>query len=130
MVLLQKFRLAFIILLADIVTSQDEPNTLLQQRDPVPQGYDAKPWYPAPKGGWVSSWTNSYSKAQAVVANMTLAEKVNLTSGTGYFMVSFALVLQNRTEVLTFHRALASDKQEAPYGSAFLDSVSKILLSA
>jgi beta-glucosidase len=52
----------------------------------VPAGFVAKPYYPTPPGGWVSSWTDSYAKARAVVANMTLAEKVNLTSGTGYFM--------------------------------------------
>jgi beta-glucosidase len=55
-------------------------------RNAVPAGYVAAPYYPAPPGGWVSNWTASYSKAQAVVSNMTLAEKVNLTTGTGYFM--------------------------------------------
>lgn len=60
----------------------------LEQRDSVPAGYDAKPYYPAPKGGWDSSWAASYEKARAVVSNMTLAEKVNVTSGVGYLMVS------------------------------------------
>ena len=59
----------------------------LSAQDSVPAGYLAAPYYPTPKGGWVASWTNSYAKAQAVVKNMTLAEKVNLTTGTGYFMV-------------------------------------------
>ncbi|OJJ86130.1 beta-glucosidase [Aspergillus glaucus CBS 516.65] len=49
-------------------------------------GYAAIPYYPAPKGGWVSSWSDAYEKAQQVVSNMTLAEKVNLTTGTGIFM--------------------------------------------
>lgn len=44
------------------------------------------PYYPAPPGGWVSSWVAAYAKAQVVVANMTLAEKVNLTTGTGELM--------------------------------------------
>ncbi|GAB1202925.1 hypothetical protein APSETT445_001549 [Aspergillus pseudonomiae] len=44
------------------------------------------PYYPAPNGGWVSEWASAYEKAHRVVSNMTLAEKVNLTSGTGIFM--------------------------------------------
>lgn len=55
-------------------------------RNAVPAGYVAAPYYPTPPGGWVSSWTESYAKAQKVVQNMTLVEKVNLTSGTGYLM--------------------------------------------
>jgi len=55
-------------------------------RDEVPAGYVAAPYYPTPPGGWAQSWTASYAKAQAVVANMTLAEKVNLTTGTGLLM--------------------------------------------
>ena len=58
----------------------------LAARNAVPAGYVAAPYYPAPPGGWVSNWTASYAKAQQVVANMTLAEKVNLTTGTGYLM--------------------------------------------
>jgi len=48
--------------------------------------YTSIPYYPAPEGGWVSTWSNAYEKAQQVVSNMTLAEKVNLTTGTGIFM--------------------------------------------
>jgi beta-glucosidase len=55
-------------------------------RDNVPAEYTAAPYYPTPPGGWVSNWTAAYAKAQVVVANMTLAEKVNLTTGTGYVM--------------------------------------------
>ncbi|KAL4966347.1 beta-glucosidase [Aspergillus stella-maris] len=44
------------------------------------------PYYPAPNGGWVSNWAEAYQKAQNVVRNLTLAEKVNLTTGTGIFM--------------------------------------------
>ena len=59
------------------------------KRDSVPSEYVAAPYYPTPKGGWVSNWTAAYAKAEAVVSSMTLAEKVNLTSGTGLLMVSF-----------------------------------------
>ncbi|KAH8815723.1 glycoside hydrolase superfamily [Xylogone sp. PMI_703] len=58
----------------------------LKSRDDVPAGYVAPPYYPTPKGGWVSGWSEAYAKAQMVVANMTLAEKVNLTTGTGLLM--------------------------------------------
>jgi beta-glucosidase len=34
----------------------------------------------------VSEWSESYSKASLLVANMTLVEKTNITSGTGIFM--------------------------------------------
>ncbi|RDW93778.1 beta-glucosidase [Aspergillus mulundensis] len=44
------------------------------------------PYYPAPNGGWVSTWAEAYEKAHSVVSNLTLAEKVNLTTGTGIFM--------------------------------------------
>ncbi|KAL9088309.1 MAG: hypothetical protein Q9165_006234 [Trypethelium subeluteriae] len=66
----------------DTITKRAVVNT----RDAVPAEYVAKPYYPTPNGGWISDWQTSYAKASAVVRNMTLAEKVNLTSGTGYFM--------------------------------------------
>ncbi|RDL40699.1 Beta-glucosidase [Venustampulla echinocandica] len=74
---------------ADVIRAnllQSSENAMLEKRNPVPAGYDAPPYYPAPKGGWVADWSAAYSKAQKVVANMTLAEKVNLTTGTGFLM--------------------------------------------
>lgn len=56
----------------------------LEARDAVPSGYVAAPYYPTPQGGWAADWTASYAKAASLVQNMTLAEKVNLTAGTGY----------------------------------------------
>lgn len=44
------------------------------------------PWYPTPLGGTVNSWASSYAKAASLVAAMTLAEKVNITTGTGWSM--------------------------------------------
>lgn len=44
------------------------------------------PWYPSPKGGTISKWATSYEKAQTLVAQMTLIEKVNITTGTGWQM--------------------------------------------
>ncbi|KAK4149789.1 glycoside hydrolase superfamily [Chaetomidium leptoderma] len=44
------------------------------------------PWYPSPKGGIAKSWAASYEKAAKMVSKMTLAEKVNVTTGTGWEM--------------------------------------------
>ncbi|KAK5076641.1 hypothetical protein LTR51_002324 [Lithohypha guttulata] len=44
------------------------------------------PWYPSPNGGTVSTWADSYAKAQKLVEQMTLVEKVNVTTGTGWAM--------------------------------------------
>ena len=44
------------------------------------------PWYPSPKGGIAGSWATSYEKAAKMVGRMTLAEKVNVTTGTGWQM--------------------------------------------
>lgn len=49
-------------------------------------GYDSPAYYPAPYGGWVDEWRDSYSKAKQLVDSMTLAEKTNITAGTGIFM--------------------------------------------
>jgi len=42
------------------------------------------PWYPTPLGGTLSSWQVSYDKARKLVERMTLTEKVNITTGTGW----------------------------------------------
>lgn len=44
------------------------------------------PWYPTPRGGTLSSWQESYDKARALVDRMSLVEKVNITTGTGWAM--------------------------------------------
>jgi beta-glucosidase len=48
--------------------------------------YHAAPYYPAPYGGWVNDWKKSYEKAKKLVDSMTLAEKTNITAGTGLYM--------------------------------------------
>ncbi|KAB5545691.1 hypothetical protein GE09DRAFT_216114 [Coniochaeta sp. 2T2.1] len=60
--------------------------SVLRERDAVPAGYVAKPYYPAPHGGWTSDWSESYAKAKALVEKMTLAEKTNITAGVGIYM--------------------------------------------
>jgi len=44
------------------------------------------PWYPSPRGGTARTWAESYKKAASMVRRMTLAEKVNVTTGTGWQM--------------------------------------------
>ncbi|WQF79559.1 Putative glycoside hydrolase, family 3, glycoside hydrolase family 3 domain, immunoglobulin [Colletotrichum destructivum] len=58
----------------------------INARSDVPPGFVAAPYYPAPYGGWASDWSDSYRRAKEVVDRMTLAEKTNITSGTGIFM--------------------------------------------
>lgn len=58
----------------------------VQRRDSVPAEYVAAPYYPSPLGGWTSDWTSAYDKAETLVSSMTLAEKTNITAGTGFFM--------------------------------------------
>lgn len=52
----------------------------------LPAGYSAASYYPAPYTGWVADWSASVQKAKALVDTMTLAEKANITAGTGIFM--------------------------------------------
>jgi beta-glucosidase len=61
----------------------------VHRRDSVPAGYVAAPYYPSPLGGWTSDWTSAYEKAESLVSSMTLAEKTNITAGTGFFMGRF-----------------------------------------
>lgn len=51
-----------------------------------PADGQSPPWYPTPQGGTLSQWSESYKKAEALVKQMTLPEKVNITTGTGWEM--------------------------------------------
>ncbi|KAL9624976.1 MAG: hypothetical protein Q9160_000705 [Pyrenula sp. 1 TL-2023] len=65
---------------------QEADNQYLSIRQQPPDTYVAAPYYPTPPGGWVPEWADAYSRAHEIVSNMTLAEKVNLTTGTGLYM--------------------------------------------
>ncbi|KAF2116750.1 glycosyl hydrolase family 3 N terminal domain-containing protein [Lophiotrema nucula] len=52
----------------------------------APQDGQSPPWYPSPKGGTDPAWAESYKKAAELVKQMTLVEKVNITTGTGWSM--------------------------------------------
>ena len=53
-----------------------------QSEDP----FHSPPYYPSPKGGWAPTWAASYKKAHQLVEQMTLAEKVNVTTAVGWMM--------------------------------------------
>ncbi|KAI0015094.1 glycoside hydrolase family 3 protein [Xylariomycetidae sp. FL0641] len=77
------------------------------------------PWYPTPKGGTTKGWADSYRKASEMVAKMTLPEKVNVTTGTGWRM---GLAVGNTgpaTEVGFPSLAL----QDGPLGIRFADNI-------
>nr|WVH32797.1 hydrolase family protein [Trichoderma asperellum] len=65
-----------------------DKNEQLSARDSAAVSYYVPPYYPAPYGGWVADWQESYAKAKALVDSMTLAEKTNITGGTGIYMGS------------------------------------------
>lgn len=52
--------------------------------------YRSPGYYPAPYGGWAGDWAESYARARKLVKAMTLAEKTNITGGTGIFMGAFS----------------------------------------
>lgn len=52
----------------------------------VPPDGESDPWYPTPQGGTLDAWRKSYDKAVELVGQMTVVEKVNITTGTGWSM--------------------------------------------
>ena len=74
------------------------------------------PWYPSPQGGTHSLWTDSFKKAQAMVDKMTLPEKVNVTTGTGW---SQDMCVGNTGETKAGFPALCL--QDGPLGLRFMD---------
>lgn len=73
-------------LLAAALFAAGSSGTKVGPRDALPSGYVAAPYYPAPYTGWVADWADSVEKAKALVDTMTLAEKANITAGTGIYM--------------------------------------------
>jgi beta-glucosidase-like glycosyl hydrolase len=52
----------------------------------APANGQSPAWYPSPLGGADKDWEESYRKAADMVRQMTLVEKVNVTTGTGWMM--------------------------------------------
>ncbi|RDW92337.1 hypothetical protein BP5796_01731 [Coleophoma crateriformis] len=83
-----------------------------------PSDGQSPPWYPSPQGGTLASWAESYRKAQSLVKQMTLPEKVNITTGTGWQMG--LAVGQTAPAVKVGFPGLAL--QDGPLGLRFADN--------
>lgn len=84
----------------------------------APPDGQSPPWYPSPKGGTVKSWAQSYKKAAVMVEKMTLAEKVNITTGTGWSM-GLAVGTTGPAEKVGFPQLIL---QDGPLGLRFADN--------
>lgn len=84
----------------------------------APNDGQSPPWYPSPRGGTVGTWKDSYAKAAKLVEQMTLPEKVNVTTGTGW-MMGLAVGQTGAVERLGFP-SLAL--QDGPLGLRFADN--------
>ena len=47
-------------------------------------GQSSRPFYPSPWGKGQGEWADAYTKARSFVSQLSLLEKVNLTTGVGY----------------------------------------------
>ncbi|KAF8442788.1 family 4 carbohydrate esterase [Kalaharituber pfeilii] len=79
----------------------------------------SEPWYPSPKGGTVNSWAEAYQKAYELVSQMTLVEKVNITTGLGWAM-GFCVGNTGPVERLGFPSICL---QDGPLGLRFADKI-------
>ncbi|PLB49355.1 hypothetical protein P170DRAFT_456004 [Aspergillus steynii IBT 23096] len=48
--------------------------------------FPSESYFPTPRGGVYEEWAEDYRKAQLLVERMTLVEKINITTGTGWKM--------------------------------------------
>ena len=87
-------------------------------RSAPPDG-QSPPWYPSPKGGTDKDWAESYKKAAKLVEQMTLVEKVNITTGTGWQM---QMCVGNTGPVPRLNFP-ALCLQDGPLGIRFADNV-------
>lgn len=87
-------------------------------REEPPYG-QSPPWYPAPKGGSSANWAESYKKAYVMVNRMTLTEKVNVTTGTGW-MMGLAVGTNGPAVHVGFPQL---QLQDGPLGIRFADNI-------
>ncbi|KAF2796886.1 glycoside hydrolase family 3 protein [Melanomma pulvis-pyrius CBS 109.77] len=85
----------------------------------APENGLSPPWYPTPKGGTDAAWGESYKKAAALVKQMTLVEKVNITTGTGW---SMQMCVGNTGPVPRL-KFPALCLQDGPLGIRFADNI-------
>jgi beta-glucosidase len=77
------FRLTLILVVATVLLLSAGGIWAWKSAPPYGQ---SPPFYPTPKGGTDGAWAESYKKAAKLVEQMTLVEKVNITTGTGWSM--------------------------------------------
>ncbi|KAL4781303.1 glycoside hydrolase superfamily [Aspergillus varians] len=77
-------------------------------------------YFPTPRGGTLEHWADSYEKASKLVEQMTLIEKVNITTGTGWQM---GMCVGN-TGTAELVRFPALCLQDGPLGIRFADRIS------
>lgn len=85
----------------------------------VPEYGESEPWYPSPQGGTVDLWQKSYQRAADLVERMTLVEKVNITTGTGWSM-DMCVGNTGRVDRLGFPSLCL---QDGPLGIRFADNI-------
>jgi beta-glucosidase len=85
----------------------------------VPLDGLSPPWYPTPKGGTDKLWEESYKKAAAMVKQMTLPEKVNITTGTGWSMD----MCVGQTGAVARLKFPSLCLQDGPLGLRFADNI-------
>lgn len=85
----------------------------------APENGLSPPWYPSPKGGTDAAWEESYKKAKTLVEQLTLVEKVNITTGTGW---SMQMCVGNTGPVPRL-KFPALCLQDGPLGIRFADNI-------
>ncbi|KAF2719439.1 glycoside hydrolase family 3 protein [Polychaeton citri CBS 116435] len=88
-------------------------------READPPYGESEPWYPAPMGGTLETWKESYAKAAKLVDQMTLVEKVNVTTGTGW---SMDMCVGNTGAIPRLHFPSLC-LQDGPLGLRFADNI-------
>ncbi|KAL4917686.1 glycoside hydrolase superfamily [Aspergillus aurantiobrunneus] len=76
-------------------------------------------YFPTPRGGTFKQWADSYEKAAKLVEQMTLLEKVNITTGTGWQMGMCA----GNTGSAELVRFPSLCLQDGPLGVRFADHI-------
>ncbi|KAB8210741.1 putative beta-glucosidase E [Aspergillus parasiticus] len=80
----------------------------------------AESWFPTPRGGALKEWAADYQKAALLVGSMTLIEKVNITTGTGWRM---GLCVGNTGPAESVHFPSLC-LQDGPMGIRYADHIS------
>jgi hypothetical protein len=82
-VLLEVFH-GHVLISRQIFPNSTYPNAVDPAAIPGSQSFETSaPFYPSPWGSGAGDWATAYEQARAFVSQLTLMEKVNLTTGVG-----------------------------------------------